>query len=308
MADTLLVTFGCSWTFGVGLNYRPGITHQEYTAGAWDADTSDRLSWRGLLCDQHGFDHVNFASGGSSNQRQQRLASQYFSSTRFQKHREQYARILVLWGLTSTARNELYLAQDQKLRNFLYADGSEISKALVTHAYHHDYEVWCLRLMMQHWDLFFSSQGVENFWFDSFNSHNYQVMPTWLENWPDRLKYQAVAGPDWPAYDDLCLGKVGDRGDILEEITDIFDCIDTRQNLKKLIAAQHPHRDLLSWLAQRQGIELPGTYHESNWEDSSTTIQQLVNLDLLNPISKHPTRRGHLELKEYFVHHLAGVF
>ena len=34
----VLVTFGCSWTYGVGANYKEGMEEEEYMKTAWNED------------------------------------------------------------------------------------------------------------------------------------------------------------------------------------------------------------------------------------------------------------------------------
>ena len=71
-----LVTFGCSWTYGIGSAYVDGIPQEQYHKIKKD----DTNSFRKILCERHNFSNVNFSVGGSSNQKQFRLATEYFLS------------------------------------------------------------------------------------------------------------------------------------------------------------------------------------------------------------------------------------
>ena len=71
-----LLTFGCSWTKGVGIPYEKGMSKEEYLevrSSRWDL--MDKHSFRGILSERLGYENINYASGGSSNQRQERLAT-----------------------------------------------------------------------------------------------------------------------------------------------------------------------------------------------------------------------------------------
>lgn len=172
MSQHTLVTFGCSWTYGVGAAYEPGMVIDQYrNPKELDIENSNRYSWRTLLSNRRDWRNINFASGGSSNQRQFRLAKQFFVSEEFRKLDP--AKVVVAWGITSTARNELFNTQTHELDNFFYTEQSMLAKTMTMFVYDHDNEVAQLNLEMKHWDSYFKSLGVRNCWFDTFNHHVY---------------------------------------------------------------------------------------------------------------------------------------
>lgn len=167
---SLLVTFGCSWTFGVGAGYQQGMSNLEYKNIAWDHELSGRLSFRGILSEQLGLDNINFAQGGSSNQKQFRLAKNFFPTAKL----HDYSNVIVLWAITSTARNEIYSVEDNELVNFKYdLSPVKIAKALKKWSYDHDHEVSQLATEMLFWNDYFQSKNIKNLWIDTFNHHNY---------------------------------------------------------------------------------------------------------------------------------------
>lgn len=168
---SLLVTLGCSWTFGVGVGYQHGMTDSEYKNIAWDIDSADKSSYRALLAAEFDLDNISLAAGGSSNQKQFRLAKNFFPSAEFQ----QYANVIVLWAITSTARNELYSLDKNKLVDFDYQQRDLLIKALVKLSYNHDHEVTQLATEMIFWNDYFKSKNIKNLWIDTFNHHNYPV-------------------------------------------------------------------------------------------------------------------------------------
>ena len=171
----LLITFGCSWTYGVGASYTQGMSQDEYKETAWDIEKCEQLSFRGLLSKKYGFLNKNFASGGSSNQRQFRLAKEFFSSLEFEQLKSEFNKIIVLWGITSTARNEMWSLELDKLSNFFYhSQQTKLAKSLLKFCYNHDHEVRQLSTEMRHWNIFFKNLNIDNLWFDTFNHHDYE--------------------------------------------------------------------------------------------------------------------------------------
>jgi hypothetical protein len=187
MNDHLLITFGCSWTFGVGVGYTPGMDDGGYREIAWNKDIADRLSYRGLLCDQLGMRNLNFAMGGSSNQAQFRRARRYFGGDDFARDQSDHGKIIVLHAITSTARNFFFDVRAQETRHVTYNDpDSEIAKVMLTHHYDHNFEVQQLQIEMNFWNVFYRSIGVSNLWIDTFNHHEYTTPIDNLVDWPPK--------------------------------------------------------------------------------------------------------------------------
>jgi hypothetical protein len=300
--NDLLVTFGCSWTFGVGVGWTSGITKDQFKKIAWDVHICEKYSWRGILSDRYNLVNKNFACGGSSNQMQERLAMQYFTSEQFQKDRTNFNQIIVLWGITSTARTEMFDTQKNKLENFSLTHGTELSKSLLKYSYNHDYEVWLLSQKMRFWNLLFKNLNIKNFWFDTFNHHDYSISQPGLENL--EKTYQEVAGPDWPSWEMWCKGTVDIPKKIYQEITNIKRwnfwkyCPQPTHDLNLMFVDKNP-RDLLSLLSLKNGCQVvDNNYHYSNWDIDTNRIDYLVKQEILNPISFHPTDQGHVQISE----------
>ena len=177
MPKKLLITFGCSWTYGVGVGYSPGMTVAKNNFH--DKDLADNLSFRGIVAKKLGYTNKNFSLGGSSNQQQFRLAKEYFSSNAFDRDRLYYNEIVVLWGITSIYRNELYSNLIDQTINFMYSDvGSLHNKGLeqyLKYFFNDDNEIRNIALDILFWDKFFSKNGVTNYWFDTFNHNDYPI-------------------------------------------------------------------------------------------------------------------------------------
>ena len=183
----LLVTFGCSWTYGIGCFYHRPLTLDEYRKQKKESrdELANIFSFRALLARRHGYHNINFASQGSSNQTQLRRAQEFFNTDEYKR----YDKVIVLWGITSTARGEAWMkckpgakkTDDElskmkgSLKSFGYHHKWELSKVIRNSYYDHSAEVERLETHMNHWNTFFNLLGIQNYWFDTFNHHAYDV-------------------------------------------------------------------------------------------------------------------------------------
>lgn len=256
----ILITFGCSWTFGVGAGY-----NQEYDASdaedfkskAWDLNLNVPFSYRSLLCKKYNLENINFSFGGSSNQSQIRLAEEFFESEEFKNIQKKYKNnIYVLWAITSTARGEYFIKKYNRLKSIFYGRFEEneinfqrnkiktndavieLSSLVGREFYDLDTEVKLLNTHMKHWNTYFKNMEIKNMWLDTFNHHNYS-----------------------DPVDNLCFKEDSPR-DLLSKITNTYT-----YNKK--------------------------FYHISNWKVDGIPIEMGINLGVLNPYSKHPTSKGH---------------
>lgn len=250
----LLITFGCSWTYGVGAGYQPGMTDETYRVVATDQKLSLQYSFRNLLCQEFNLEHKNFSKGGSSNQKQFRFAKEYFGSDEFKQDQATYEKILVLHAITSTARNEFFCLEKKQLISVRYNDEEQgpLAQFMAKHSYDHANELRQLVTEMKFWNVFYKAHGIKNVWLDTFNHHEYN------------------------------------------------------HKFPNLIGADYPHRDLMSQLCIRNGInEIDDKYHKSSWVIDSDRADFLLKKEILNPISLHPTRDGHIQIfeiiKKYFI-------
>ncbi len=165
-----LITFGCSWTKGKASFYpREGMSEDEFFKKKYKENYDH--AFRKILSERHNYVNVNHAVCGSSNCKQFRLAEEYFNTDDYKK----YDDVIVLWGLTSTARFELWNLSKKKYLDYSlgYKKPSTISSTLRDDHYDHDVEVKRLSTQIKHWDNYFRILGVKNYWFDTFNHHQY---------------------------------------------------------------------------------------------------------------------------------------
>jgi hypothetical protein len=298
----LLVTLGCSWTFGVGVGYTQNLGRAQHKSIAWDNDLCNTLSFRGLLSTKYNLANKNLSAAGSSNQKQFRLAKIFFSSYEFKKLQKEFDQIVVLWGITSTARSELFFIEDNQLRNFFYSEKSQLAKSLVKFSYDHQNEVDLLEIEMRHWNNYFENLNIKNLWFDTFNHHDY-----WHSHKSD---YKACAGPDWPTWEKFCCQDFANvSSEIINEISDTSRWGWDVGSLPNLVSRNKNPRDLLSQLAINNGCtDIDNQYHTSNWDIDSNRVSYLVDRGILNPHSYHPTRVGHEQIANILDEYVRASF
>ena len=163
-----LVTFGDSWFRGVGAHWTSETLKEEYEEHAF-TDVADSHSFRTVLCDRNNLVNVNFSDRGSSNQKQFRKASEYFIRDANIDNNS-----VVLWGLTSVFRTEVWHNKSKKYENlFLPSDYSKFSQMLAI--LHTDLQVEVERLYYQIelFNTFFKYHSIKNYWVNIFNEHNF---------------------------------------------------------------------------------------------------------------------------------------
>lgn len=308
--EKLLITFGCSWMFGVGVGYTDGMTIEEFNDIAWDNEICDKLSFRGLLSNKLNFKNINFATGGSSNQKQFRLAKEFFFSTKFRQLRNEYDDIIVLWGITSTARNELFNAIKKEYKNFSYtikpADSTD-------------------RSSKSHYDLIKGTSwpSYEEYRDKSYKNIDHKILSEINEQMnDDRVKNLDF---DWPLSRDFAIYSYDLDSSIRDLINEIhmFNFLFKNLNIKNLWIDTFNHhnyqsillsmemnpnldnflfynlksRDLLSLILKSKSEFVNDIrYHFSSWAADNKKVVQGKNKKLLNPYSYHPTKLGHQEI------------
>jgi len=302
----LLITLGCSWTYGIGVGYRPGMTESDYRKIAWNSELCDQFSFRTILSEKYNHVNKNLSFGGASNQAQFRRAKIFFSSDEFSKLKKQFDQILVLWGITSTARNEFFNLETQKIQNYLYSDSWPFCKAVVKFSYDHDNEVDLLVTEMKHWNTFFHNLQISNLWFDTFNHHEYRFPGHRAKKFQE--DYEKFQGPDWPSWEQYRSGTYTTSPEIQEEIADTTRWQFRNEPVQNLIFEDKNPRDLMSLLAIKNGfVDHDNKLHDSSWTIDSNRVRFLVDIGLLNPISKHPTVAGHQSIAEILSEPLSCV-
>ena len=238
----MLITFGDSWVFGIGAAYS---YEHDYTE--WDNDKyrkflfenrhrHSKYSFRKHLSKKMGVSNLNYAEGGSSNQRQFRFASEYFIKNKKVIPKDS----IVLWGLTSVYRNELYNSSTNEYENFLLPSSNlQIAKVLTTNYLNEEVEIEKLYYNIELFNSYFKTLGIKNYWFNIFNDH---IFPNKIENM-------------------------------------LFD----NQSLLSVLVNDFAEND---------------SYHKSDWKTNDRKIKKAVELQLVNPVTLHPTQESHIKISD----------
>ena len=175
-----LVSFGCSWTYGVGVKYYEGMSCYEYNETKKDLECAETYSFRALLAKKYNLNPVkNFSIGASSNNRQFREAEWYFTPNK------DLSNTIILWGITSTARYEKWIPDNQEFKSIMLTrpytfeelKEDPVARWVVSernHFYDHKHEVQILYKKMCHWNEYFALKGAKVVWFDTLNTHEYK--------------------------------------------------------------------------------------------------------------------------------------
>ena len=185
---TLLITLGCSWTFGEGAGYEPGMNKKQYEKIRYDDDLAWQYGWRRYVVEHFDIDHWNLGESGSSNPKQFHYAQNYFLSKKFAEAYKQHENIIVLWGLTTLRRTFMYF-KDSKMYENMYINDEQywskwntsrdkVTRAIYKYCYDDDVALRELQSSILHWNQYFKLYPkIKHFWFDIFGSKEYTIKP-----------------------------------------------------------------------------------------------------------------------------------
>ena len=295
----LLITFGCSWTMGVGTYYYDGMLENEYY-NTWDKPEG---TFREIIGKEINADTLNFSIGGTSNQKQFRFAKHFFASDDFNDIKQKYDEIIVLWGITSTARTEIYEQRTQDLKNIILPNikfswqkvvnkDNGLIKQWMRFFYNHDHEVHALAKEMHFFNSYFTAIGIKNYWFDTFNHHNYENAHPAVRNFNT---------------DEYTVEKHRRQKDHDHPITTNIKEASVNKNKKinNMLFYDHNPRDLCSILCKDTGFQtLDNEYHTSTYKEDSNRIKFLAENKIVNPYSYHPTKYGHQLIAEMILNEI----
>ena len=238
----MLITFGDSWVYGVGAGFTYIDNYKKWSNDLYqrfiikNLETHTKYSFRKHLSRDLGLENLNFSEGGSSNQRQFRYACEYFIRDKNVVPEE----CIVLWGLTSVYRNELYNSKKNIYENFFCPEEKiHISKFIATSYLNEEVEIEKLYYNIELFNSYFKTLGIKNYWFNIFNDHDF----------PDNIENVLFKG----------------------------------QSLLSLLLEDPSKND---------------SYHKSDFKMTDRKIKKAVDLQLVNPVSLHPTKETHIKLSE----------
>jgi hypothetical protein len=175
MKPSVLIAVGCSWVAGRAIDIDPS-THDFGFDHVEDPAVVETCSFAGLVRQQLGLDQlVMLARNGSNNDEQSRKLFDYI-----EQHHNEYSRIVVLWGITSIYRWEMYFDATQSIMPCMvggyYAD-KEIEKQVKYYFSNHwnkPTELEKLGRTIVLLSTYLTNLGIEHLFFNSFQSYNSQ--------------------------------------------------------------------------------------------------------------------------------------
>jgi len=264
---TLLITLGCSWTFGEGAGCEPGMSLKEYDKIRYSSDYAWEFGWRRYVVEHFDVDHVNLGESGSSNQRQLHYAKNYFLSSKFAKDYKSHEHVIVLWGITTLRRNFMYFKDSKMYENIFLKEENvfqtkwntnkdKMTKALYKYCYDDDVALREVQSDILHWNQYFKLYPkIKNFWFDIFGSKHYTV-----------------------------------------KIRNFIDIDKPKRDLLYQICKNHLSGEVEKWK-----IEGRENYDPNFLDKYSTCFGYAEEHDLVNPYSFHPYKTGYKFIGDYFI-------
>ena len=264
---TLLITLGCSWTFGEGAGCEPGMSAKEYEKIRYSSDYAWEYGWRRYVVEHFDVDHVNLGESGSSNQKQLHYAKNYFLSSKFAKDYKNHEHVIVLWGITTLRRNFMYFKDSKMYENIFLKEENvfqtkwntnkdKMTKALYKYCYDDDVALREVQSDILHWNQYFKLYPkIKNFWFDIFGSKHYTV-----------------------------------------KIRNFIDIDKPKRDLLYQICKNHLSGEVEKWK-----IEGRENYDPNFLDKYSTCFGYAEEHELVNPYSFHPYKSGYKFISDYFI-------
>jgi len=264
---TLLITLGCSWTFGEGAGCEPGMSAKEYEKIRYSSDYAWEYGWRRYVVEHFDVDHVNLGESGSSNQKQLHYAKNYFLSSKFAKDYKNHEHVIVLWGITTLRRNFMYFKDSKMYENIFLKEENvfqtkwntnkdKMTKALYKYCYDDDVALREVQSDILHWNQYFRLYPkIKNFWFDIFGSKHYTV-----------------------------------------KIRNFIDIDKPKRDLLYQICKNHLSGEVEKWK-----IEGRENYDPNFLDKYSTCFGYAEEHELVNPYSFHPYKSGYKFISDYFI-------
>jgi hypothetical protein len=167
-----LITLGDSWMKGVGTEYQEGMTQDHYHQIKFQ---ESKYCFRNLVSHNLNLTNIDLSRGGSSNQKQFRLALEtFFGRDKIKPSKDD----IVMWGITSVFRTELWNNKNQRYEDIYlppthHNENSAVSKILTVNHHDENKELEVLGNQLHLWNAYFKSIGIKNFWFNMFNDNKW---------------------------------------------------------------------------------------------------------------------------------------
>lgn len=297
----VLVFFGCSWTWGKFINWET-YGESRYTIDkVKEEEHSNLYSYRALITKNFGFDQINFSRGGNSNDRQFRLAKEYFigpnhsrinqlnrikgfTKKRYESIRDlswpSFDQLLTNPYLADYILDELNTKHDMQDLEFLRKDCRKhivlwfITSTARKEFYNASQATWENFMMMDNTDSL-----LKKVWFADYYDHNKEL---------ETLAQNMILWNSWFK-----------QNNITNFWIDTFNHHEYMIDINNKIDFQTGYSDLMSNLCVLHGFVPDKTeYHYSAWNSDEPRCDFLISKGLLNQSTLHPTQLGHKIIAE----------
>jgi hypothetical protein len=177
MKPSVLIAVGCSWVAGAYMDTNPTATDFDYNHQV-DTEYRDQNSFAGLVQQQLGLDQIHFvARNGASNDNQLRNLIAFLN-----RHKDEYSKIFVLWGLTSIYRWEVfsntlgYIEDSAFGRDTHKPEVLEEIKYYYSHFWNREYELEKLGNKILLANGYLKSLNIDHLIFNSFQGYSTEEM------------------------------------------------------------------------------------------------------------------------------------
>ena len=309
MKDRLFIFLGCSWVYGKFINWELNAKNTPDVDPLFEAEQARLHSFRSLLVNHYDVDHVSFAEGGSSNERQFRFASEFFLQTHnnsdFARTQKQYNLVRASdWPDLNTIEDFKLLSEPQldecALKNVNVPDWLErISR-------YKDVTVfWFItsthRREMYNGDV----TEYDNFFLSDMKNPVVRarlmtelIVKQGYYSVDEELKKLAAQKQLWNSYFKSC--------NIRNLWFDTFNHYDWPVTVDNQFDFGTEYTDIMSnmYVAIKHEKPKKNLFHFSIWEADEERSQLLVETGHLNPVTLHPTVKGHKLISDLMISRL----
>jgi hypothetical protein len=296
MENKKFIFFGCSWTYGKFINIAPGQLPKDVNVNE-ERSLADVKSYRALISNFFEVDHLNFAEGGSSNDRQFRRAAEYFigpkrknaflkeiNFKKYEKIRDQN------WPTTDELRKK------QRLPNWIVKEMNE-------HLQNSDFDEFCDDEEYVLWFITstarkeFYNASIRQFQNEMLNNAEIPIMKSYTIDYYDHeheLERTAQQMVLWNSY--------FKANNIKNLWIDTFNHHDYPIEIANLLTFDSGLNDLMSNMCVSNGF-VPTNLetHLSAWAADEERSKFLTDKGLLTNQTIHPNVSGHKLIAEMLI-------
>lgn len=174
-----LLTFGDSWSYGVGAGYQESWTQEYYHNHKSDKEIANKYAFRSILAKELDVEsQVDFSRPGGANDTQfRRFFTNYYGQGRVgDMNLALEPEDFVLWGITSLYRFEFWENETNGTKIFtIPREGNLFTEMYAVDYFDINYEKYKCYYNMKHVETICNTVGCKLLWYNFFNDHNFDI-------------------------------------------------------------------------------------------------------------------------------------